>query len=545
MKTPSSISLRDASDAELVAASIAGDRGAFAEIVARHQSLICSVAYSSSGGLHLSEDIAQETFLTAWKRLSTLREPQKLRSWLCRIARLQAANARRRRGREARHTEGGSDDAPAGEPAPSEQAITREQEAILWAALERIPELYREPLVLFYREHQSIERVATELELTTDAVKQRLARGRKLLHEEVAAFVEGTLARSGPGPMFGAGVLAALPVLSVSGSAAGASVAAAMKSGIQGLGAVKVVAAAGAVVGPIAGLCGAWAGYRAGLAATRTPRERDFMTRWTIALFTLSTASALVVAGLIAMALTSAGTVRPGPIVLVVLAAVGDFVLLGGLLLRFRRRFARLREQERVSQPEAFQQEKGSDPACFCRRHRSRRSLLGVPLFDARCGTRNGESVSPAFGWFACGDVAVGLIGAIGGVAIAPVSLGAVAVGVCGVGGLALGGLAVGAVALGGFAVGGVALGWIAMGGVALAWKAGLGGAVVAHDIAIGGRSFAIHANDATARAWLDARPWLDVRRPAVLGMLNLLWIPSVAIAWILLGRGWRARRAR
>ena len=51
-------------------------------------------------------------------------------------------------------------DLPAREALPSEQAISREEEAILWRSLERIPEIYREPFILFYREHQSIEYVA-------------------------------------------------------------------------------------------------------------------------------------------------------------------------------------------------------------------------------------------------------------------------------------------------------------------------------------------------------------------------------------------------
>jgi DNA-directed RNA polymerase specialized sigma24 family protein len=44
------------------------------------------------------------------------------------------------------------------------------EEAILWRVIERIPENYREPLVLFYREHQSVEDVAAALDLNTDPV---------------------------------------------------------------------------------------------------------------------------------------------------------------------------------------------------------------------------------------------------------------------------------------------------------------------------------------------------------------------------------------
>ena len=65
--------------------------------------------------------------------------------------------------------------------------------------------------MLFYREHQSIEAVAQNLELSEDAVKQRLSRGRKMLHEQVLAFVEGALEKTNPGQAFTLGVLATLP----------------------------------------------------------------------------------------------------------------------------------------------------------------------------------------------------------------------------------------------------------------------------------------------------------------------------------------------
>jgi predicted RNA polymerase sigma factor len=115
-------------------------------------------------------------------------------------------------------------------PSPPEQVISREEEAILWRSLEQIPEIYREPLILFYREHQSVECVAQNLELTEDAVKQRLSRGRKLLHEQVLAFVEGALERTKPGKAFTMGVLAALPLLAATAKSATAGATAAKSS---------------------------------------------------------------------------------------------------------------------------------------------------------------------------------------------------------------------------------------------------------------------------------------------------------------------------
>ena len=90
-------------DAELVTESLAGNQDAFGRIVVHHQSLICSLAYSATGSLTQSEDLAQETFVTAWRRLPELREPVKLRAWLCGIARNLIGMALRRDAREPVH----------------------------------------------------------------------------------------------------------------------------------------------------------------------------------------------------------------------------------------------------------------------------------------------------------------------------------------------------------------------------------------------------------------------------------------------------------
>ena len=58
--------------------SLTGNREAFGQIVTRYQTLICSLAYSATGSFSQSQDLAQETFVTAWKKLSELREPGKI-----------------------------------------------------------------------------------------------------------------------------------------------------------------------------------------------------------------------------------------------------------------------------------------------------------------------------------------------------------------------------------------------------------------------------------------------------------------------------------
>lgn len=238
-------------DAELVAESLAGNPDAFRQIVERYQTLICSLAYCATGSVSQSEDLAQETFVTAWKDLAALREPAKLRTWLCAIVRFRISKQFRRQAREPIHVAEqleAVDSAAALEAPPSVQAITNEETAILWRSLEGIPDMYREPLVLFYREHQSIGTVAAHLDLTEDAVKQRLSRGRKMLQEQVLAFVEGALARTNPGQTFTLAVLAALPITLATSAKAASIATAAVKGGAMAKGAT-----AGTVLGVLFG----------------------------------------------------------------------------------------------------------------------------------------------------------------------------------------------------------------------------------------------------------------------------------------------------
>ena len=225
-------------DSGLVSASRAGNREAFRQIVERYQGLICSLAYSATGRVAASEDVAQKTFISAWKDLGALREPESLRSWLCGIARNQLRRRVRSEGREPAGNAVDLDEAnevPSPEALPSDQAVSREEESHVWKSLGRLPALYREPLILFYRQHQSVSAVAVDLELSEDAVKQRLVRGRRLLEQEVHSFLESALLRTAPGDSFtGAVTSLALPIAAGSaatGSAA-AKGAALLKSGL-------------------------------------------------------------------------------------------------------------------------------------------------------------------------------------------------------------------------------------------------------------------------------------------------------------------------
>ena len=515
-------------DAELVGESLSGDRDAFGQIVARYQSLICSLAYSATGCLGQSEDLAQETFITAWKHLRHLRERHKLRAWLCGIARNRINNSLRRDGREplrgAEPLESASE-SPSLELSPPEQVISQEEEAILWRSIERIPEIYREPLVLFYREHQSIESVARQLELSEDAVKQRLSRARKLLHEQVLAFVEGALERTNPGKAFTVGVLAALPAFTMSAKAAAVGVTAA-----KGGATAKAAAAGGllsAVLTPLLGFFGNYVGYRISMAGAQSDHEREHIKSFYRKLiacilgFFVAYGLLLIWARQIIM---DRDIVYTSLIIGLVLPFTFVVFAHGIWSLRTRRQFI----AELTAQGAAV------NPAKPAWEYRSKFVLWGLPFIHIRVSGGLTAPVRPVKAWIAAGDHAVGVLFAFGSIAIAPVSIGGLALGLLPFGGCAVGLLALGGFSLGVWSFGGLALGWQVFGGCAIAWKAAVGGVAIAHDFAIGGLAHAGQANNAAAQSYLQPNLFFQKAPYALryLAWLNLLWVVPLLAWW-------------
>ena len=250
-----------AKDTQLVRACRRGDLKAFEVIVGRYQSIVCAITYSAVGNHAVSEDLAQETFLRAWKNLGQLKEPEKFRSWLCSIARSVIGNYLR----DMRRTPIMMADVDGvasteTEFQPDETLIRQEEQEMVSDALTRIPQNYREPLVLFYRENQSVRAVAALMGLTEATVRTRLHRARKMLRDQVESRIETTLKKTAPGPAFARSVMGAVGAGLAAGAAGTATAAgvtaatgatASLLTGTGGIltaTAVKIAAAAAAVV---------------------------------------------------------------------------------------------------------------------------------------------------------------------------------------------------------------------------------------------------------------------------------------------------------
>lgn len=228
-----------ATDAELVEASRLGDRAAFGELVVRCARLVGAVSYAATRDRSLSEDITQDAFTTAWRDLDRLRDATAVRPWLCSIARNLALKARRERRRERIRTE--PDTLPGG-PTPFDVVHQRELEDTVATALARVPDVYREALVLFYYEQRSAKQVAAALGITEDVVHKRVSRGRQYLASGIDPMIEHHVRRRRSRREVAACVLAALALVPAHVFAASRG-ARMMKLAVAGLVATTLVAA--------------------------------------------------------------------------------------------------------------------------------------------------------------------------------------------------------------------------------------------------------------------------------------------------------------
>ncbi|WP_395743523.1 RNA polymerase sigma factor [Prosthecobacter sp.] len=518
-------------DAQLVELSLRGDTRAFGNIVERHQSLVCGLAYSACGNVHVSEDLAQETFITAWQQLRNLRERGNLRGWLCGIARHVIHNFLRKQQRTptAMAAELGEVIPPVSdEPSPDECAINEQESAMLWRALQSLPENYREPMVLFYRQNESVAAVAESLGLSEDAVKQRLARGRAMLAEQVERRLGNTLRQSMPTAAFTCCVLAALPLATTSASAATAGVTLA-KGGAGGK--AFFISLLNGVLSPLLAFVAAGIGYKVSMDSARSMEERRMIRRFFLFIITVIVILCTLMTSLI-FAGPSLARQQPGAYVSLLggLIAACQLFCVGGLAWGFR-------QSRNVSVKEAGEASSESLPIGKWGvpelEYRSKVTLLGLPLVHMRFGRKRGERIRPVKAWFAAGDLAVGVIGAFGACTIAPISLGGCAFGLLSLGGLAAGVVCWGGLGLGVWAIGGCALGWKAYGGCAVGWEAVQGGMVAARHHALGAVAVARHVNDAVAKAALNHSTFFQLTRKAMhyASLLNLVWfVPLVLL---------------
>ncbi|MFO1540485.1 MAG: RNA polymerase sigma factor [Chloroflexota bacterium] len=180
----------DARDRDLVARAIAGEVGAFDQLVEIHQDYLYGVAWRILGDRDAAADAVQEAVLSAWRNLHRLRGDV-FRGWLTRITVNAATDILRvRKRRPADPYPDWEDDSwqpPTGPDAsPERQAIARDQARLVADALARIGDDQRIAIVLYDVEGYDYGEIAARTGVSLGTVKSRIHRGRLALRDLLA-----------------------------------------------------------------------------------------------------------------------------------------------------------------------------------------------------------------------------------------------------------------------------------------------------------------------------------------------------------------------
>lgn len=183
------MSLSD-SDEALVERSREGDRVAFEELVRRTARVLFARIYLETGDIHRTEDLVQETFLTAWRSIRQVSDPKGFRPWLFSVAHTTVIDALRRDMRKKRSGGTRADPdilgrLPAPDPGPPESAQLSESRQKVLSILRSLPEEYRQPLMLRYLAGADYDTIGRQLGLTNGSLRGLLHRGMTLLRTEL------------------------------------------------------------------------------------------------------------------------------------------------------------------------------------------------------------------------------------------------------------------------------------------------------------------------------------------------------------------------
>lgn len=151
------------------------------QLVTDHHELLYRYAYRLTGDRTDAEDLTQQAFLTAVRKLDQLRDLGSARGWLCAI--LRNAYLKTHRQRTPQPASGlGMEIESVAEEAPYESPIDRER---LQLALDELPEEFRLTLLMYYFEDLSYREIAARLELPIGTVMSRLSRAKSQLREKL------------------------------------------------------------------------------------------------------------------------------------------------------------------------------------------------------------------------------------------------------------------------------------------------------------------------------------------------------------------------
>jgi len=183
-------------DVELVARAREGDQAAFEQLVHRHKAAVYRAALSAVGSPADADDVAQEAFLLAYRRLKSFRGQATFKTWMLTITWNQAINHRRKAWRWWRRFvsveavdgtpfESMRFASPAG--TPEDLAAHDELRDEIRQAIRELPRALRDTFLLAQSGEYTYDEIAAMVKAKTGTIKWRVSEARRLVKERLAA----------------------------------------------------------------------------------------------------------------------------------------------------------------------------------------------------------------------------------------------------------------------------------------------------------------------------------------------------------------------
>jgi RNA polymerase sigma-70 factor (ECF subfamily) len=190
----------EVSDLELVRLAQAGDTGAFGELVERNRRAVFRAALAAVGSATEADDVAQEAFVTAWRKLSGFRGESQFRTWLLSITWRKAIDRRKSLNKWlklaafASKDEGGDsmfdlvEQVPSTEQTPDTALESSELQRDIRRLIRTLPRKLRDALLLAGTGDHTYDEISRMLETPVGTIKWRVAEARRVLKRKLAAM---------------------------------------------------------------------------------------------------------------------------------------------------------------------------------------------------------------------------------------------------------------------------------------------------------------------------------------------------------------------
>ena len=186
-------------DVQLIRSTLSGDDAAFSTLVQKYQKNVHALVWRKIGDFHYAEEITQDTFLQAYKKLSTLKNHNQFAGWLYVIASRLCINWMRKKKPAMQSLEGTRAEEVARLSYSHYVLGERETEAaerrseIVENLLSRLPESERTVVTLYYLGEMTAKEIGKFLGVSVKTIHSRLHRARKRLQEKDELLVQEVL----------------------------------------------------------------------------------------------------------------------------------------------------------------------------------------------------------------------------------------------------------------------------------------------------------------------------------------------------------------